>query len=211
MAKYFNTYFRISAGYVWGRGMNEEKMRLFYNEITLLFVNAGWGIQHVDSFSSCIYVIKGKTKLYVHPMELSGPCEEGLVEKVSALLSEGERWTLTRVDVYDELLDMNRDELMEHYRKEYAGKADSLLREGFRRKRGEKIPISPTLFEIGGRIKVKTLEDHLCRSSMDPDQAFLRERFDSLVERGEIVSDGKFAHLLTDRERSLRKETPALF
>ena len=209
MAKFFNTYFRIDAGYVWGEGMNPTLMRRFYDEITLLFVNAGWNIEHASSYSSCIYVIKGKTKLYVHPMELSGACDESLIPDVTALLQQGESWKLRCVDKFDELLDLTEDELMEYYRKD-SQKADRMILKAFVKGK-EKHDVNFTLFDLGEQIKVKTLTDYIGRSSLDVDQKFLRERFDALVDEGFILSDGNTAHTLTEEELKARKTEPCIF
>ena len=85
MSKYFNTQFRIEAGYEWGKGMPEYKTRLFYNDIILAFVRRGWTVEPIRC-SNCVYVIKEKTRLYVHPMELTGACKEEHVEEVKTIL-----------------------------------------------------------------------------------------------------------------------------
>lgn len=217
--RYINTYFRIDTGYLWGSGLSEEKTRRFYDEITLLFVNAGWDIQHASSFGNCIYVIKDKTKLYVHPMELTGPCREELIPEVTALLEKGRTWSLTSVERFEECFDLNSTQLLEYYRKDTA-KADGLILDAFRKNRylerlmksrGLKGAVAAILFDIGGKIRVNTLESHIGRSSSDVDQTFLRERYRALVEEGRIDGRGFTAETEPDKDAVREKAVGELF
>lgn len=177
--RYFHVYFRIDTGYAWGRGLEKSKTEAFYNEIRDIFEKAGWAIEN-HSFGT-IDVINGKTRLYVHPMELSGPCEESLIPVVEALLVNRTTFTHYRTDRYDELLDLEGDALMAEYHKKDA-ETDALLLNAFQ---------SPDdafykVFDLAHKIRISTLHDYICFSSGEPAHVYTRERFNALVEKGLI-------------------------
>ncbi len=190
--RYIDTYFRIDAGYVWGEGMDEEACRRFYDEIILLFVRSGWTVVP-HSIGNTVDVVNGKNKLYVHPMDLSGPCEESLIGKVEDILRQGTTFTLTRTDRFDTLLDLDDEGLMELYRKSN-DENDSIIIEKFLPYRPKsRRHVTMTLMEIGDVIKVNTLSDRLGRMSGDTTDRYLHERFDALVEAGKIKTKGQYA------------------
>ena len=190
--KYINTYFHIDAGYVWGEGMDEKACRRFYDEIILLFVRSGWTVVPHE-IGNTVDVVKGKSRLYVHPQELSGPCEESLIEKVKDILRQGKTFTLTRTDRYETLLDLDHDGLMDLYRKSN-DKVDPLIIDKFLPYRPKsQRHVTMTLMKIGDIIKVNTLTDRLGRMSGDTTDRYLHERFDALVEAGKIKTTGQYA------------------
>ena len=112
MDKYFNVQFRIDSGYEWGKGMSEHKTKLFYSNIILAFVRKGWTVQPIEH-SNCVYLIKEKTKLYVHPMELTGVCKECHLEEVkSILISDCGTCKLETVKVMEEVKEQGSEELI---------------------------------------------------------------------------------------------------
>ena len=198
---FYHVYFRIEAGYVWGSGMSRERLEAFYAEIKTLFCANGWKIQPVGRYGNSVYVVKDKTRLYVHPMELSGACDENDILSVEEILRKGVSWSFVRTDRYELLLDISDGELLDWYRKEKSDEADRLIIDAFKPSPFAKVhDIGPTLMRVGGDVRVQTLDHYLGRSSLDPDQEFLRERFDALVKGGRIVSYGKAARTLTADE-----------
>lgn len=178
--RYFHVYFRIDTGYAWGRGLEKSKTLAFYKEIRDTFEKAGWAIEEHHPYET-IDVINGKTRLYVHPMELSGPCEESLIPVVEALLVNRTTFTHYRTDRYNELLDLEGDALMAEYHKKDA-ETDARLLNAFR---------SPddafyTVFDLAQKIRIPTLHDYLGFSSGEPAHVYARERFNTIVEKGLI-------------------------
>ena len=51
-----------------------------------------------------MYIVKGKTRLYVHPMEISGYCETLHIPQVTAILKKGGRtFRLVRDTIAEEV------------------------------------------------------------------------------------------------------------
>lgn len=183
---YFNTYFRINAGYQWGSGLSKEKTLAFYKEIREVFAARGWTIAEHKPYDT-IDVIKGKTRLYVHPMELTGPCETELVPVVEEILHECKTFTYEQTKIYNELADLDPEMLTEYYRSKNT-ETDSLILSTFKTKRKNLgYFISTTLFNLGDKIRLETIYDHGGRGSGDTTDKYLHERFDALVQKGLIT------------------------
>lgn len=184
---YHHVCFRIEAGYVWGEGMSKEAFDIFINEVILLFARMKWTVAPVF-VGDCVHLIKGKTRLYVHPMELSGPCEDGLIPEVEAILAKGRSFSHYRTDRYDELLDLEGDDLMAAYRKKNDSAEAIILKHFAKPKKKECVPCD--LFELANKVRIRTLDDYIGRSTGDPADVYMKEVYDSLVSRGLIVTDG---------------------
>ncbi len=107
---YYNTYFRIEAGYVWGSGMSKEDTLCFFEEMKQLFSKAGWSVEESGSSSGCPTVHKGGNHLYCHPMQLSGPCEPSLRPEVERLLTGAETCFLRSFDTYSQVYDVTDEQ-----------------------------------------------------------------------------------------------------
>ena len=195
---YHHTYFRIEAGYKWGEGMSNAAFDAFISEIILLFAKAKWTVAPV-SVGDCVDVIKGKTKLYVHPMEVSGPCEDSLVPEVEAILARGTTFSHYRTDKYDQLLDLEGAELSAAYHTKDEETEKILLRHYVvPRKKGN---VRTDLFYLADKIRIKTLNDYIGRCTDDPAHAYMMEMYESLVEAGKIVSDGNCVRAAREDEK----------
>ena len=71
----FHLLFSLESGYEWGKGLSHEKTDAFYKEIKEKFHEEGFDTDRTGCTSPAMYLVKGKTRLYVHPMEISGYCE----------------------------------------------------------------------------------------------------------------------------------------
>lgn len=183
--KYFNTYFRVDAGYQWGRGLSEEKTNAFYVEIKKVFTEKGWSIKEHEPYGT-IDVIKDKTKLYVHPMDLSGPCEEALIPVVEEMLRSCSSFSFRHTDVFNELADLDAEGLTEKYRERNEAN-DFLILSSFKtRRKNLGYFISATLFRLGDRIRIETITDYGGRGTGDTTDRYLKERFNELVNQGKI-------------------------
>ena len=115
--KYINTYFRIYAGYEWGKGWLDTSDRYaFYEEITNLFEDNGFIVREPSSSGACPVAVKPGTSesLYLHPMELEGPVLESDIPKIERLLKSGETFEFRKTDTYGELYDLNDDEYLDY-------------------------------------------------------------------------------------------------
>ena len=187
MSRYIKTYFRIEAGYEWGNGMSEKKMKIFYDEIHRLFLNAGWTIMCHNIGNTCD-VINDKTKLYVHPQELSGPCEESLIPVVEKILSQGTSFRYKATDKYDILEDLTPEEIKTRYGQE-TEKIDKLILESFTTKKNNLFKNRlDVLFYVAGKIKIKTITDNLTvLTNCCAEYEAVSERYQKLLSQGKII------------------------
>lgn len=120
-ANYRKLSVRLDSGYEWGSGMMPAAQERFYSELRSLFESAGW--QHCEpKFShACPEYTKGKSRLYCHPMEVSGPCEEQLIPEVCRLLADAASFMVTKAEDRGRVFDMTNEQYMEalaHFRPE---------------------------------------------------------------------------------------------
>lgn len=67
-----------------------------------------------------MYLVKGKTRLHVHPMEISGYCETLHIPKVTAILKKGgSTFRLVKNTIAEEVYSFTDEEEMEYYRARY--------------------------------------------------------------------------------------------
>lgn len=188
---YHLVYFRIDAGYVWGQGMNPKDHQAFRDEVAIAFLHKGWSVIMEGFRNETMRVTKGASRLHVHPMELSGPCEDPLVPEVERILKNAGRLTLRATDTYDELLDIRPEDEMSYLRGTLGGSIDSVILDAFRTpSRDAYKHVSVTLMNISGPYDLKTVNHYLGRSCADSIVCFFRERFESLCAHGDIVTNG---------------------
>ena len=66
----------------------DEKTDAFYKEIKEKFHGEGFDTDRTGCTSQAMYLVKGKTRLYVHPMEISGYCETLHIPQITAILKK---------------------------------------------------------------------------------------------------------------------------
>lgn len=84
----FHLLFSLESGYEWGKGLSHEKTDAFYKEIKEKFHGEGFDMDRTGCTSQAMYLVKGKTRLYVHPMEISGYCETLHIPQITAILKK---------------------------------------------------------------------------------------------------------------------------
>ena len=183
MYKYLDAKFKIETGYEWGKGLDKKRTMAFYDEIALAFLHEGWTIQPAGWSSGVIYVIKDKTRLYVHPMEITGPRREDIIKQVTDIITGCTTCTLTEVKTFNELLDIEGDELEKAYDK-MSKEADAAIIQSVIRRGG--IPesqMNAELFRLSDRFVIKTIkEPGGIRSSGDSAHSFLKTRLEELIK-----------------------------
>lgn len=92
--KYRRISVELNSGYEWGSGMLPAAKTRFHREMKELFTTAGWEYVAPAFDTASPSYRKGKSLLYCHPMELSGPCEESLMEEVAHLLKNAVHCTV---------------------------------------------------------------------------------------------------------------------
>lgn len=98
---YKHVYFRLDSGYVWGKGMDQDKTENFYSDILGLFAAEGWTIKEPYRNGSGATVANGNSSLYIHPQAVSGYVTEELIPAVSAALEHGCTFQHYATDIYE--------------------------------------------------------------------------------------------------------------
>ena len=189
---YQHIHFYIKSGYVWGDGWggcSREHAHSFNHEIQQIFADAGWEIQQGRMSGSAPSAIKGKSKLYLHPMEASGPLHIDLIPEVESILSGGTTFKYNGKKIFEVLSDMTDDE----YQKYLEGRHDGIEREILWRFRTSRKNLFITdkdgkLGQVRKMVRIARLTCYLGRSSSDLEWRYVDKVFASLVEDGRIVS-----------------------
>ena len=177
--------FALEAGYVWGQGMSSEKHQLFESEIVglFLFFGQGWQIKPRDAIS-CPEVFKGKNRLYLHPMEVTGELEVGMIDKVTSLLKTGQTFKMTEAKVLDSLVDMSDEEYKAKLEGEKAAIRAALL-VALKTKRKNLYASGPQAVEVVKECyHIKRLPYRCGRSSRDVEWQFTSDVLKELVAEG---------------------------
>lgn len=204
---YRNVYFRINSGYEWGKGMPEEKSTAFFKEMKAIFSAKGFQIQP-DEYGSCPTFINGKTRLYCHPQELSGRCDEDLIPQIEALLSSGKTFTHTGTDRFELIYDLTPEQEVEYYKLKYAGRIEKMLTSLFYTgdKRRYKSRCS-LIDDLAGQLQISTVK-HGTELSFNPVLQYVHFAYRLLVLHGILIErKGKDGELCRS---ALRDEIPGL-
>lgn len=186
--EYRDIHFRLESGYAWGKGMEEEKLNAFHKEIADLFVAEGWKIEKPKYSSSCETAYKGKSRLYLHPMEASGEVEVNLIPEVERILSKGTTFKHYHTDNYRELHDMSDKEYAEYLQNNKENIKRDLLN-GFKTNRSNLYITawSSIITRVKEKYHIDRLTNHITRSSSDLEWMFTEQIFKELIESGEIA------------------------
>lgn len=110
MDTYIHTFIRVESGYVWGEGMSEDKTAAFYREVAEKLAVIGFTEKAEPSglcrIGTCPTMMRGKERLYCHPMDLAGYLREGSREAILTALAGAATFTVRAVDEYERKLDI---------------------------------------------------------------------------------------------------------
>jgi hypothetical protein len=131
-----------------------------------------------------MYLVKGKTRLYVHPMEISGYCETLHIPQITAILKKGGcTFRLVKDTIAEEVYSFTDEEEMEYYRARYGTCIHRNILDAFSNRRAGKEDI---LSMMASRINVATTS-HLHGIGYDsPAYRFVHEAYDRLVNNGKL-------------------------
>ena len=180
----FHLLFSLESGYEWGKGLSHEKTDAFYKEIKEKFHGEGFDTDRTGCTSQAMYLVKGKTRLYVHPMEISGYCETLHIPQITAILKKGGRtFRLVKDTIAEEVYSFTDEEEMEYYRARYGTCIHRNILDAFSNRRAGKEDI---LSMMASRINVATTS-HLHGIGYDsPAYRFVHEAYDRLVNNGKL-------------------------
>lgn len=180
----FHLLFSLETGYEWGKGLSHEKTDAFYKEIKEKFHEEGFDTDRTGCTSQAMYLVKGKTRLYVHPMEIGGYCETLHIPQVTAILKKGgSTFRLVKDTIAEEVYSFTDEEEMEYYRARYGTCIYRNILDAFSNRRAGKEDI---LSMMASRINVATTS-HLHGIGYDsPAYRFVHEAYDRLVNNGKL-------------------------
>ena len=180
----FHLLFSLESGYEWGKGLSHEKTDAFYKEIKEKFHGEGFDTDRTGCTSQTMYLVKGKTRLYVHPMEISGYCETLHIPQITAILKKGGRtFRLVKDTIAEEVYSFTDEEELEYYRARYGTCIHRNILDAFSNRRAGKEDI---LFMMASRINVATTS-HLHGIGYDsPAYRFVHAAYDRLVNNGKL-------------------------
>lgn len=181
--KYLDIHFKIEAGYVWGQGMAANRIAAFSAEVVALFVGAGWQIKKSEFAACSPEVVLGKSRLYLHPMDISGELDAELVPVVEALLKQGKTFKLVEVREIGELVDLSDEDYLEWLKGKHT-EIEARLLAAFAcgDVSGQRV-----VEQVKERYHVNRLVAHIGRGARDPEWRYVQEVFDSLVAGGKLV------------------------
>jgi len=185
---FHEVYFRIESGYQWGNGMSSEKYKKFNDEICKLFSKNGWEIVDGKSSGVCPSAEYGKSKLYLHPTQISGPCDDSLVYGIEKMLKNGKTFEFITTDIYSQLYDMNDEEYAD-YLNSKRNDIEKLILTSCKTQRKNLFVYEDTLLMgISEKIKVKRITDYMgiCYPCLESE--FAKNVFEDLLSKGKIVS-----------------------
>jgi len=108
---YVKCYFRIEAGYKWGKGMDETLINEFNKELAEIFKPLGFKVKE-PKYSNCsIEVWRGAENLYCHPMDLVGEIKKENIKEIETAIKKAKTFSFRCVDTYDEMFNYTQEEL----------------------------------------------------------------------------------------------------
>ena len=186
---YNQIHIQVVSQYKWGEGWPSiEDADEFSNELERLFFLKGWEFIKSRSTFRSDSVVKGKSRIYLHPMAMSCQIEESLIPEVEQILSYGTTFKLNCVKVGTRLYDMTEDE----YLAVLEGKKDEIavdILNSFNTKRSDVYVVGrhTPLETVAEKYRIPLLSIPQCvRSSNDVEQKFVGELFGELRTAGTI-------------------------
>lgn len=181
----YHVHYTIQTGYELGKGLPPEKTEAFYREISEIFQNGGFAVRKDGEHVPATCIIKGKTRLHVHPMEISGYCEAVHIPNITRILAgNGNTFRLVRDDIFEEVYSFTEEEELEYYHNRYGKHIRKDVRKAFSHHEKGKEEI---LSLMASRINVATTSHLYGIGDNYPAYRFIKSAYESLVEKGEII------------------------
>ncbi len=185
-----NNYRKLSvslySGYEWGFGMLPAALQSFHQEMKELFLAAGWECHEPTFANACPEYSKGKSRLYCHPTEISGPCEENLISDVCSLAAKATNCTVTKAEDQGRVFDITQEQYIGALKALRAEIEKDLLKEFSLPNKGSDSDRYETVMM---QYRVMTLEHHTdSLSSMHPYWKYTEEVLQDLIAQKKIVA-----------------------
>jgi hypothetical protein len=109
---YVKSYFRIEAGYKWGKGIDDNILKAFDDELRKIFKPLGFKIKEPEQRNYSLEVWRGAENLYCHPMDLVGFVKKESVKEIEKAIKDAKTFSFRCVDTYDEALNYTTEEFI---------------------------------------------------------------------------------------------------
>lgn len=183
---YKHVYFRLNSGYVWGKGMDQDKTEKFYSDILALFAADGWTITEPYRQGNGATVANGNSSLYIHPQEVSGYITEDLIPAVSAALEHGCTFEHYATDIYNTAYNWTAQQYRE-YLNSKRGDINAALLEVFKTPRRNLYKFDYNALPVViDKFHVQRLDGQNGHCTGDITEQVIREMFTALVNTGKI-------------------------
>lgn len=183
---YKHVYFRLNSGYVWGKGMNQDKTENFYSDILGLFAAEGWTIKETYRNGSGATVANGNSSLYIHPQEVSGYVTEELIPAVSAALEHGCTFQHYATDIYETAYNWTAQQYR-GYLNSKRGDINAALLEAFKTPRRNLYKFDYNALPVViSKFHVQRLDGQNGHCTGDITEQVIRQMFTALVNTGKI-------------------------
>lgn len=178
-------YFRINAGYVWGKGVDKNIMDRFNEELKDIFIPLGFSVKKSGSGSAMEFV-NGYERLYCHPMDLSGELLVESIEVVEKALQNRKTFKLTNIDIHGTFYLYSNKELVDIL-EEKREKVEKDLLSFFKTKRKNQFkPFYAYHDFIDNFLKVVSCID---KGQRDYVSGFIQGVFLSLIKNNKIIEN----------------------
>lgn len=182
---YKHVYFRIECGYCSGNDNTEKCLQ----ELQTLFASHGWEIAVPRTPGNCPEVKLRKMLLYCHPTQISGPVELEMIPVIEGILREGKEFRYYKADIYEDLLDITKEQLPEHYKKTWGKTMPGLLLDAFRTNRRNLYKsVDDVMGVILDKIRVKTVENQYPQAYNKDAVDFVKGHIDALIATGQLIT-----------------------
>lgn len=179
-----HVHYTLQTDYEWGKGFPREKAEAFYQEISGLFRKNEFTVRKEGNHAPATYIIKGKTRLHIHPMAISGYCQALHIPEITRILANGNTFRLVRDSILEEVYSFTEEEEMEYYRNIYGKQILDEIRNAFRcRKKGKEEILSL----MASRINSATTSHLYGTWHGSPAYRFIKSAYEKLVQKGELI------------------------
>lgn len=184
---YVKSYFWIEGGYVWGKGMDNDKYKEFEAEVKALLSSIGFNKWEKFSSHSSIEGFREAESLYCHPQDLVGYVIKDKIKEIEKVLKEGKTFTYNYVTTYEETYNYTEEELKQELDNKRTELEQTIL-ESFKTKRRNLYKSSRPLWDI--RTGIKFFRDELSLKNIE--RNFILTLFDYLVKEGKVIEGSNY-------------------
>lgn len=202
---YVKSYFWVESGYVWGKGMDKEKVKKFEAEVKTLLSSIGFDRWEKSMEHTSIEGFRGAESLYCHPQDLVGYIIKDRIKEIEKVIKQGKTFDFRYTRTYEEAYNYTEEELKQELESKRPEVEQKIL-EAFKTKRRNLYKSSKPLWDLKTDIKYFKNKSSL----KDIERHFILTLFDNLVKEGKIIESnndkvGKIYRTATKKDEALCK------